>query len=1354
MNRTSNLNHLDPHTFEHLVNALATAVLGQGHTGFGPGPDGGRDGFFEGEAPYPSATNHWNGVWYIQAKFHAPHLSHDPQKWLRKQIESELEAFQRPSGERRWPDNWIIATNIDPSGTPMTGAFDRARELVRQYNPRLAERFHIWGGAKIIHLLDQHSHIRSTYAHLVTPGHVLTALLSQLEDSQASAEQVIRSLIVHHLNEQQYAKLEQAGSDADTRPTLDTLFVDLPLTSDEYAFHGFALDTLMASSAAPQAASRRESEHSDWHQWGSHPRRARVLFMKGGPGQGKSTITQFLCQIHRSAFLLQSDRFHADPQLVELATNINTKANALGQWPLRPRIPIYIELKDYASWLNAQPTHTPKGVLTHLASKLTTAIEEPVSAGILRRLLSEGRWVVIFDGLDEVSDDVKDCVAEEVYKFTNDVAIEVDSDLLCICTSRPQGYSGQFDALGATELNLTHLNPDQSFQCALPVLRLNRTTTEATSAEATLTDAVESTTVQELMRTPLQSHIMAVIMRDGTRPPERRWALYNTFYEVIRRREANRDIADKRISRLLREEQHLLRTLHNRVGFVLHAEAETAGGVQTSITRDRFREIARHTVHDLRDDNSDAIVETLVKAAATRLVLLNTPDDGEHLRFDIRQLQEFFAGEFIYASEDTGTIQYRLSVLGSDPHWRECVHFAVSALVESNRVADLSIAADELAALNEDPEDGTNQTLYRRLGRGALMAARLLQEGVLEDDKRIRQKFHPALTPIAGLWDDDAVSLLIETAHPGSRKWLAFVCKERMGEARPRMAMGALIASLALAGNGDADTPLVDATIQHLSSLDNAWKGLVARQFDSVYLDMMGEYKARRKRIPEWLVNIAREILESEQWLTISDMGHYSVLYIATSHITKTEEDDAEQSRSDATPAELLWRIIHDCHFRRRAHVGGKDDADTVRIGPVVLTYMKNDWTTSAPPPFLKGFTAEEFSQPQSGVLELVRRLVLFALDGTASRLSQALTYIDSNGLNALNALPILLRGILPAMRTGEDVRSIVQACEQVGGESRICEQLNDEMGRYGGMERVVMSIGIKSSVQSDDESIVDGIAKHARHLVPPLLCTFAGFQLYPFHRLRENGRAAPLDGDRIKRRCCEVLADDPVALSGCPWSWNEVALASNAYNVDTMPRLRSYLKGERPGNAGVEMPLLVADKIVSLDLPEDGPLLPWLALSVSAPRLRRYPISQSRVAAADPHMENSEIVRKMFPNVQGLRALLVDGSSTSEAAAAGVMLLLHPDRHEDDLGAILPVVTSPENKKERWLIKSVCNAVGHVGDVREPTWRRFVGEMMNSLNEDAYSSDALQDLVVRWRETSRSAVTRTGGIDEWMAPS
>lgn len=218
MSDSYDLTKLDPNSFEHMVNLIALHVLGAGHTGFGPGADGGRDGYFEGEAPYPSASERWSGRWYIQSKFHKPHLSRDPQKWLVEQIKAELDEFKKPGTRRAWPDIWIVSTNIDPSGVPETGAFDQARKLVAEARPGLERRFHIWGGRKILDLLALHPFIGEHYYHFLTPGSVIRRLYENISDAQANVENVIRHLVVTQFNAQQFTKLEQTGSTADNRP--------------------------------------------------------------------------------------------------------------------------------------------------------------------------------------------------------------------------------------------------------------------------------------------------------------------------------------------------------------------------------------------------------------------------------------------------------------------------------------------------------------------------------------------------------------------------------------------------------------------------------------------------------------------------------------------------------------------------------------------------------------------------------------------------------------------------------------------------------------------------------------------------------------------------------------------------------------------------------------------------------------------------------------------------------------------------------------------------------------------------------------------------------------------------------
>ncbi len=773
MSETYQLSNLDPNTFEHLVNMLALRVLGLGHTSFGPGSDGGRDGYFEGEAPYPSASDRWSGIWFIQSKFHKPHLSKDPHKWLVERIREELKEFKDPNSERQLPNNWIIATNIDPSGSPMTGSFDKARKLVAAEEPRLKDRFHIWGGRKILDLLNRYPEVADYYKHFLTPGHVLTALFEQITDRQAELKTIVHYLIVSQFDDQQYTRLEQAGSAADTRPGIHKLFIDLPFRVKEFEADGLVMKQLSRSAAKNHRLDGMEPSTPEWRLWKRFPSRARVWFVKGGPGQGKSTIGQYFCQIQRAALILEGKYLAVSERRKDLAKEIKQYAERSNLWPTVPRIPISIELKDFAQWFGRRKKEEPRGILTYLAQRVSAEVEQEVLVGTLKRALELRGWFFVFDGLDEVPTDVKDSVASIIRNFIEGNLIETDSDALVLCTSRPQGYSGQFSDLGGPTVNLFSLSSEQSLQCAKPVLEIDRSMEEARKYFQILSSAIKSPSVKELMTTPLQSHIMAIVVRGGGRPPERRWQLFRNFYEVIRSREANKDSPDPKLARLLREDEQLLKTVHNRLGFVLHSRAETSQGAQTRLPKAEFRQLVMTAVSQMVEQQAVNVVDVLMNATTERLVLVSTPDDGDHVRFDIRPLQEFFAAEFIYEYVESEELRSRIEVLAGDSHWREVMHFLLSALVESNRITDMSVANSVLQNLNEGDEDQQwVRMLRRRLGRGAILVSRLLQEGVFEQDRRNRQQFRKTLEPMAGFTDLNTVLPLLFVTQPNSRTWL------------------------------------------------------------------------------------------------------------------------------------------------------------------------------------------------------------------------------------------------------------------------------------------------------------------------------------------------------------------------------------------------------------------------------------------------------------------------------------------------------------------------------------------------------------------------------------------------------
>ena len=300
MSSSYDLAKLDPNVFEHLVNFLALEVLGAGTTGFGPGPDGGRDGYLKGEAPYPTATERWSGRWYIQSKFHQPHLSKNAQKWLYEQIQQELKVFERSDSKREWPDNWIIATNIEPSGKPRTGAYDRACKLVRQATAGRKFNFDIWGGRKILDFLTRYPKAAEYYGHFLTPGHVLKAMYDHLQDVAADVKTILRYLIVNQFKENQYTKLDQAGSSSDVRPGIHELFIDLPFHIPEYDLKGLVTEYLVRASSRCHRPAATRHDGGLWREWNRQPDRARVWVLKAGPGQGKSTIGQYFSQIQPS----------------------------------------------------------------------------------------------------------------------------------------------------------------------------------------------------------------------------------------------------------------------------------------------------------------------------------------------------------------------------------------------------------------------------------------------------------------------------------------------------------------------------------------------------------------------------------------------------------------------------------------------------------------------------------------------------------------------------------------------------------------------------------------------------------------------------------------------------------------------------------------------------------------------------------------------------------------------------------------------------------------------------------------------------------------------------------------------
>ncbi|MBD9356290.1 NACHT domain-containing protein [Methylomonas albis] len=747
-------------------------------------------------------------------------------------------------------------------------------------------------------------------------------------------------------------------------------------------------------------------------EWNKNLRRARVSLIKGGPGQGKSTVGQYLCQIHRAKLILGNDAPYVLENIKNVAKEINTAATKNGFWPTSPRIPIQVELKEYAHWYSQCKPEQPNNILVYITGIITKKIGAQVLVKTFKKALANQSWIVVFDGLDEVPNDFKDKVANEVLYFLNDILVEINADVLAICSSRPQGYSGQFAGIDGPVVELSHLDTDSAMRCATPVLKFGRSKEESEKSIEILETAIKSPNVKELMTTPLQSHIMAVVVRDGGRPPERRWQLFNSFYLVMKKRESLKNFQNPRIAKLLREEDRLLKSVHMRLGFVLHARAERSEGAQTTLSKTEFRSLVHDVVTVLDDHDIEQTVADVMEATTERLVLVNTPENGEQVRFDIRQLQEFFAAEFLYDGVGTDQLETRIETISGDAHWREVMHFLLSALIENRRTAEVAVAVQALRRLNEGEEGSLNRIYYRRMAKATLLVSRVLIEGVLEQDQRDRQQLKPLFDPLGGILD---LNSLFELGHINlakSKKWLIQSLLETINTAIPRETLGALFLLGWLLPDDSEESKTVSLVFKSTSiSQQEYLYSLWASQRDR-FLVYRRKTRIHRsfpfKNTSQWVLCSIIHIVNSNNWKYYSTGSIRTILrFLCDDHKRFIASCESSGVNGDSAKALFKCLNIDEIEIDRK-------EVEAVDCGFLTGYLFPENWVNGKLPDYFNNLDFNNCIKHSDGLFKLIFTCLRLAKERSSWALNEFVKIVDSIGSEKLGVLPDSLLALLP----------------------------------------------------------------------------------------------------------------------------------------------------------------------------------------------------------------------------------------------------------------------------------------------------------------------------------------------------
>ncbi len=741
-----NLSGLAPRSFEQLVQALAAKLIGPNIVIFGDGPDGAREATFDGSIPYPNSYAPWRGYGVVQAKYlqRTTDVRRDGQ-WFLHQLSEELKKFSDSKRKLRKPEYYIIATNVVLTPVGGHGFKDKATSLFRSFKEKIGlKEFDIWDFDKIRTYLDNNRDVATSYAAWITPGDVLARIFESTNFDHPKFEQVITNFLSKELLRDRYVNLEQAGHVTENNVRLSAVFTDLPAS-----FHrvfepevernpqaaGIISEILTASrsrfdpESVPPLASRQ----------GANARQTRSgkYVLIGGPGQGKTTLSQYLCQLFRTALLQNRPRLSYDVK--RTIDEIRKESSSEGiQLPSARRFPVRIALSELARELAVQSSEVTS-LLSYISRRISLRTDITVDTKVFRQWMATYPWLLILDGLDEVpASSNRDQVLTAVTDFWVD-ASELNADILVVATTRPQGYSNEFSPEFYIHKFLAPLSESKALKYAQKLIsvRFSADPDRQGKVVSRLRRAAKENSTARLMRTPLQVTIMAELVDRLGRPPQERWGLFKEYYKVIYDREVERDIP---AAIVLREYRSDIDAIHSQTGLLLQLESERTGQTDAKLSSARFRDLVRSHFreegHFQRD--IDELTNKVISAAAQRLVFL-VGVEADQVGFEIRSLQEFMAAEGLMQGEDK-CVQDRLRSVAPLVNWRPVFLFAAGRCY-----TDRKYLRDTIQAICSELNEGQNDAGLKLVRAGSQLALDLLEDG----SARTQPKHYQALARIA-----------------------------------------------------------------------------------------------------------------------------------------------------------------------------------------------------------------------------------------------------------------------------------------------------------------------------------------------------------------------------------------------------------------------------------------------------------------------------------------------------------------------------------------------------------------------------------------------------------------------------
>ncbi|MHA3700760.1 NACHT domain-containing protein [Jatrophihabitans sp. YIM 134969] len=605
-----------------------------------------------------------------------------PSGWLSKAIDDEHDNIERLVADGA--TKYVLMTNVAGTAQRRSGSIDKLDQALLHYSSEFGIDMDCWWQSDLDARVDAApTEIKWAYQEMLAGVDAVRYVIES--DERAASDQdlklILRNVIATQWREDAKVKFKQVDMQS---YDLSSLFVDVHAErspdENKVTTHGREIIRPRARLASGQGA-------ADYLLYTSYP----FTLVLGEPGQGKSTLGQYICQVHRAAYLGDDDLNGASRPAME---------------PRVPRMPLRVDLRDYGTWLDGRPPFdesesssiSSRKIRRRLPAvemflcELLTARSGGVATNIaaVKDMLDRFPMVIVLDGLDEIAQlPVRAQAVREINDFTARLGRATVPQQVVVTTrpnssGLPEPSRDIYERVALSKLT-TKQRTDylRSWARARGLSNVDRRALVKTFNKRSIEPHIG-----QLADNPMQLTILLYLMnRLGVSVPESRTQLYSQYMDAFLAREAEK-------SQLVAKYREDLEEVTAFLGWHLQSRAEldgdrarmTAKGVKSSINGYLFAV-----------DKPTSNVADLFTAVTDRVWALSSKIEGT-FEFDVQSVREYFAAKFLweYAGADDRSFDPAnvLRQLARRPYWLNTTRF-YAGFARTNEIADLVETIEE-----------------------------------------------------------------------------------------------------------------------------------------------------------------------------------------------------------------------------------------------------------------------------------------------------------------------------------------------------------------------------------------------------------------------------------------------------------------------------------------------------------------------------------------------------------------------------------------------------------------------------------------------------------------------------------